>query len=959
MAKQSKKVRRSAPRGGLPLRALALTAALALLMCGAGFLSPGQGAQATLPVVIRRVMTSNPSVCYSVDGSYYDWIELENTSDEAVNLAGWKITDSGDLRDACVLGDRTLEAGQSMIVYCDRAPEGYAGGEIFTGFKLSGDGELLLLADPAQHMTALEVPALAKGAVYERDAAGTYSAVNFARAELPAGESAPAFDPQGVMLSELMPLNRATLADEDGDFSDWIELSNGGSRSVSLEGWALSDSERVLRKWVFPAQTLNPGEYLIVFASGKNRRTPGRELHTGFRLSGKGEIVRLSDPDGRVISQITYDGADADQSLSRDVASGHVTTAAAPSPGAARGGAAKVMENSLGLYINEVCGGGVDGDWVELRNESGMPIDLRDMGLSDDPGKPRRWQFPEGAVIQPGGYLVVAFGSQRSEESLLQPDFTCDLGLSVGEMACLATPDGKIIDRMKLSYAAQGSAGRAEGYDTVRWFAQTTPGAANAGASYAQALREVSFSPAGGVVRGGQVTVTLSTDPGVNIYYTTDGSEPTTRSAVYSGPITLNQTTCLRCITDPADVMLNQPRAATYVFTPHTHRVVCVSGDPGVLLGDNGLLNTGEKDGNTDVFVEIYGPDGEQLIGQGCHLTMTGHNTRTGNSQKSFKLNARRANGDTRFRAALFENRDFDQYKVLSLRCSGQDYKKTHMLDSVLTALMAGTHVLYQETEVCVLYVDGYYWGLYNLREHIDRHSVAQHMGWTDENSVNIVHGTGEKISASAGKSDDYKKLLEWAGKTDLSKAENLQALRENMVVESYLDYVIMQMYACNQDLSNIRAFRSLTEDKRWRFVVYDFDLSFRLNADNYVDDWFGRKAGTITGQDTTLFRALMKNAEVRDYFLRRFGELLATNYASENVVARIEARRDLIREEMARNCERWSWSTQTWEAEVAQIIDYAKVRPGIVIDYVCQAFELSDADRQRYFSEALAKISA
>ena len=303
MAKQSRK-RRGRRQAGIPLEALVMIAALALALIGAGLLASGQERVTTLPVVISGVMSSNPSVCYPVDGSYYDWIELTNTSDGAVDLTGWKLTDSKDLRDAYVFRGGTLMPGGALVVYCDSAPQGYAGDAVFTGFKLSGDGELLLLADPAQHLTALEVPPLAKGEVYRRDGAGAYAVTLFSGGDAPSGSAAPAFDPNGVMLSELMPMNRSTLADADGDFSDWIELYNGGSRAVNLENYALSDSDRSLRKWVFPAVTLQPGQYLVVFASGKNRRVPGQELHANFRLSGDGEMIRLSDPEGQVISQI-------------------------------------------------------------------------------------------------------------------------------------------------------------------------------------------------------------------------------------------------------------------------------------------------------------------------------------------------------------------------------------------------------------------------------------------------------------------------------------------------------------------------------------------------------------------------------------------------------------------------------------------------------------------------------
>lgn len=105
------------------LRLFALAAVIALLAWVGVRLSPpvdaGTGAA---PVVIDRVMTSNPAACYSVGGEYYDWVELRNLSDEPVSLAGWRLGDSVDQRDAFELGDVTLPPGGSLIVYCAPRP---------------------------------------------------------------------------------------------------------------------------------------------------------------------------------------------------------------------------------------------------------------------------------------------------------------------------------------------------------------------------------------------------------------------------------------------------------------------------------------------------------------------------------------------------------------------------------------------------------------------------------------------------------------------------------------------------------------------------------------------------------------------------------------------------------------------------------------------------------------------
>ncbi|HXJ55586.1 MAG TPA: lamin tail domain-containing protein [Verrucomicrobiae bacterium] len=105
-----------------------------------------------------------------------------------------------------------------------------------------------------------------------------------------------------VTITEFMAVNNGPLADEDGDFSDWIELHNGGTAPVNLDGWYLTDRASDLRQWRLPATNILANDYLIVFASGKNRRVPGAPLHTNFKLSSDGEYLALVRPDGTTIA---------------------------------------------------------------------------------------------------------------------------------------------------------------------------------------------------------------------------------------------------------------------------------------------------------------------------------------------------------------------------------------------------------------------------------------------------------------------------------------------------------------------------------------------------------------------------------------------------------------------------------------------------------------------------------
>ncbi|WP_414660886.1 CotH kinase family protein [Horticoccus sp. 23ND18S-11] len=152
------------------------------------------------------------------------------------------------------------------------------------------------------------------------------------------------------VISEFLALNSASLADSDGDFSDWIELHNPDAAAVSLDGWYLTDNAGNKEKWKLPAVTIAPGGYLVVFASDKNRRDPALPLHTNFALEGGGEYLALIKPDGTVASEFAPKFPAQYPNVSFGVTQPTVAGEAAqtgffrtPTPGARNGGAATLL----------------------------------------------------------------------------------------------------------------------------------------------------------------------------------------------------------------------------------------------------------------------------------------------------------------------------------------------------------------------------------------------------------------------------------------------------------------------------------------------------------------------------------------------------------------------------------------------------------------------------------------
>ncbi|MGB2821047.1 MAG: lamin tail domain-containing protein, partial [Phycisphaerae bacterium] len=133
-----------------------------------------------------------------------------------------------------------------------------------------------------------------------------------------AGDSPPRLEPLeprlllsgAALISEFMALNASALADGDGNFEDWIEIHNPGAAAVNLDGWFLTDDLSERTRWRFPAVTVDPGQYLVVFASGKEVSDyvdAGGNLHTNFRLDAAGETVALTRPDGVTVAHAYED----------------------------------------------------------------------------------------------------------------------------------------------------------------------------------------------------------------------------------------------------------------------------------------------------------------------------------------------------------------------------------------------------------------------------------------------------------------------------------------------------------------------------------------------------------------------------------------------------------------------------------------------------------------------------
>ena len=141
-----------------------------------------------------------------------------------------------------------------------------------------------------------------------------------------------------LVLNEMMSSNTSAVQDDDGDWSDWVEIYNDTGSSVDLNGYGLTDNPAQPYKWVFPAYSIAPGEYLIVWCSSKNRTNPANPLHTSWAISAGGETIVLTTPGGSTVDSIPSTALGANISLGRyPNISGDWEQFDSPTPGSANG----------------------------------------------------------------------------------------------------------------------------------------------------------------------------------------------------------------------------------------------------------------------------------------------------------------------------------------------------------------------------------------------------------------------------------------------------------------------------------------------------------------------------------------------------------------------------------------------------------------------------------------------
>ena len=950
-------------------------------------------------LVINEILSSNHSCLVASDSTTPDWIELYNNSDADINLEGYGLTDKAKEPFLFTFPSVTIAAKGYLVVYCtDSLDISNKDGILRTGFKLSSSGETLALTG-ANKVTiqVMEFPAIPTDVSYGLAENGEYLFYEVPTPAAPnsgttseTGEFGDTKVDSSLIINEYMTSNKYSIPDSDGERCDWVEIKNTGSNPVNLHGYGLSDSEDDPRKWSFPDKELGAGEVQIVFLSGKNKVTSNGELHASFRLSTSDPQLMLLDEHGKIVDSVTPEDLNGSVSKGRNVDQPDAWLyypVSTPGTDNTLKGFDNLAdaENALpDVYISEVKSINPDhsADWIELYNSSSKSVDLTGYGLSDNNENLYRFKFDD-VKINAGEYKIIECVGTTGTAGKLKAPF----GLSVSdETVYLTDTEGRIIDHIDSGVQSGTiSVGRSAGSNKQMYFAASTKGKANDGTTYATYAKTPDFSVAGGYASSG-TKVELSAGKGETIYYTLNGAEPTQNSQKYTAPITITKTTPIRAKSFGENKAPSLVSTQTYIVgVSHEVPIVCINMDPDDFSSDaKGIYAKGpgysQEDGDGSDYAhtkanywqnwerkmnfEFFEADGTEGVDFDAGIKIFGQYSRE-LAQKSFSIHLRGQYGLAEVTYPFFRDFDITTFSTLILRTSGQDWNLTKFKDAFIHQITKGTMDMdYMEYRPCVVYINGEYWGIYNIREKENESYVESHYKDAKEGQIDIIKGN---TNVKAGSNKDWEELRAYIksktpcfnGGTNLLNDKTVMAyIEERVDMKDFMEWAITEIFCCNTDTGNMRVFRY--QGGKWRYMLFDLDWGFQTdgykkNGDKtFIEDFFNPNgAGSGDRFYTHMQMAVYYNNTWREQFIELYAKHMKTTFAPERLTAIIDKMAAEIRPEMGRNIQKWNQpaSMNKWEDNVKDLKDTVTKRWDAAKQEFQSFFKLSDARMSELFS--------
>ncbi len=850
-------------------------------------------------------------------------------------------------------------------------------------------------------------------------------------------------------ITEFMASNSGDLADENGDQSDWIEIYNPFSFTFDASGYYLTDNSVFLTKWRIPdGVILEPNDLLVVFASGKDRSVIGSELHTNFRLDANGEYLALVAPNGnRVVSEYAPQFPEQFE----DVSFG-VEETLTPSPMIDQGTNANLLLptsagelpfdwNQPGFnpntsWIKLIIGVGLDNGFPIMAPEEIpssafllIPFNVSEPGTFDR--LILKMKYDDGFVAYLNRVEVVrrnaptipkwnsvATASRSNADALLFERI--DISWAMGELVLgqnilaihamnMAVADDYFIPVTEIEAVTVAS--------RSAYFSSSTPGNENE-VGFSGLVGDTAFDPDRGFYTAA-TNITISTPTlGAQIFFTTDGSEPTpSNGAVYAEPIPITTTTTLRAAAFLADYIPANVDTHTYIFAAD---VVKQPNDPASFPTDWGthimynwktqvmesFLAAADYGMDTsvatahqlkkaieflpaislvmdrdDLFdstagiysnpmpkvlaekreswerpasVELIHLDGTRGFQENAGIRMQGAASRRPwtTPKHSFRILFKDEYGVGKLEYPLFIGSHVDRFNTLVLRAGFNDAwticdersasdNALYISDQWARDSHRDMGQLAASGRFVNLFLNGLYWGVYNLHERPDASFQSEHQGGADADWDVICHKDPYVVD---GTIDTWNNLYSDTITNPLDYGKVL----DNLNVVSLIDYMLLNLYNGTHDWmpNNWYAARRIGLMQGYQFFIWDAEMSF--NSDNFTGI-------DIANSPARLYSELRDSPDFRMLFADRAHFALANGGALTKAAskARLQRLADEISNAIRGESARWGDVSRTppytfendWLPELSQMMMFLEDRDVVLLDQLRDANLFPSAD--------------
>ncbi len=932
-------------------------------------------------IIINEYMANNKYTLKDSRGVSVDWIELYNPNDESIWIGDLYISDDNKQPKKYLLPDYEIGSKEYLLIYADALMQS-TNTQIYTPFSLS-EGEQIIISDfngKTIDTKTIELLPEDISAGWLNESWGYFSCPTPGCAnEEPFSTSydiQPVREVESVIyINEIMTNNKYSILDSFGDTSDWIELYNPNSYDVLLEGYGLSDEEDNKFKWVFPEDTIIKAEgYLLVFASGKDTIVEeNNELHTNFVMGKEDTDLVLSQPNNVIVDNVEINMMPGNVSMGR-LENGGYGYFTLPTPCKKNTGRYLDSIDSnqdiilQDIYINEVSSSQIENsrkdiryltEYIEIYNKGSEDVNLGGYSITDNSEIP--WIFPD-ITIKAGDFLLLLLKGINDNNNI----HTINAELSVsasGEDLVLRNENGVIIDYYKTGYlTGEYSSGRQKNTGSERYFFnEKSPGSENPASNIKQYSQKPNFSHTGGMVDEDSFYLEITAEKNAVIRYTIDGSVPNENSKQYNEQILINKDTVIRAVVFEENKLPSTTVSATYIFSRnHTLPIVCLSTDPYNLFSSTlGIYDIGKGmeldsfpyyranfwyDWERPISVEFYESNGELALSFDAGIQIAGQTSRA-EDQKSLTIRLREEYGLNEIYYSLFEDNEVKEFRHILLRTSGQDWGSTKIRDYYFQqSIKDYTCLDIMDGRPAAVYINGKYWGIYNIREKINEDYFASHYDLDPEN-VTIIEGDN---TVKAGNTKDWYDLKSFCTYNNFSDDTLYRQLESRVDVDAFIDYVIAETFYCNADNGNVKYWRDNAEGGKWKPILFDLDAS--INAYNYKSNrisYYFQK-----GEFSNILYALKQNDEFCEKFIERYAFFLNEVFIEEKISSDIDDIIEDISLEMQYHIERWGRpnSYNVWHANVLTLKDNIISRRYYVVGQLAYEFNLEDSEIKELF---------